>query len=556
MMKRNKQLSWATLLVGNATISLALTATVFGIEALVPASGLLGFLMVCAVFISVSVILSAVILHFNREQAKAAKETLQLRNTAIDMREKALTEHTLVSVTSLDGKLLSVNKNFLEAFGYGEEEVIGKSTGILYGDNEPEFKTIRDTVTSGNVWRGMQDLVSKSGKTLRMQTTILPRFDQNGRLSGNLSVRTDLTSAMAQGAASARDAVAEALPDEIYIYDPKTFELHYANAAARRRFDLGSEDVAGTSVNDLINETEAAQFRSHLQPLVTDEVALTRSEMEHRLGPMEVVTHKALSTTGTTQFVSVVRDISERKLAEQMKLSSVSTVSHELRTPLTSIRGALRLLESGVAGDLDAEAMKLVTMANRNSERLLAIVNDILTLQKLSSGEMTMVKRVMDLRDLVSDAVEANALFAQECGVRLVISGHGAPATIEGDSDRLMQVMVNLISNAAKFSPSGSRVGLSIEDRDTGWRVAVEDQGPGIPEEARNTIFNSFTQVEATKSTQHPGTGLGLTICKEIIRQHDGTIGFDTKIGGGTVFHFELAKATNAMREPGSAQVA
>jgi signal transduction histidine kinase len=239
----------------------------------------------------------------------------------------------------------------------------------------------------------------------------------------------------------------------------------------------------------------------------------------------------------------VVRDISERRRAEEAKLNSVSTVSHELRTPLTSIKGALRLLESGVVGELTPEIARVVGVASRNSERLLAIVNDILVLQKLASGEMPFTRRAIDLRDLLLEAVEANAAFAEDCEVRFVLRPAPQPALVSADPDRLMQVMTNLMSNAAKFSPAGSHVELFIEDRGDAWRVAVRDEGPGIPEAARATLFDSFTQVAGVRSAKHPGTGLGLTICRKIVQMHGGVIAFDTEVGKGTTFHFEIEKA-------------
>ncbi|MBF9042898.1 PAS domain S-box protein [Rhodobacterales bacterium HKCCE4037] len=478
-----------------------------------------------------------------RRRANASAESILLRDLAIDLRDKALTEHTMVNITNLDGLIESVNTNFLNGFGYSEDELIGHRANILYGERNRSFDGIRDVVSRGMVWQGQEDLVTKTGETIRLQTTILPRYDEMGVHSGSVSVRTDLTSAIAQGAEAARNAIAENLPDEIFVYDLKTFAFHYANAAGRRRLSVDVDFLSERkSVLELLNPVEAAQFKAHIAPLIDGDASVARTEMRHRKGEIEVTTHKVHDITGTEQLVSVVRDITERKRAEQMKLTSVSTVSHELRTPLTSIRGALRLLEAGVTGELSPEAEKLVRMANKNSEQLLAIVNDILTLQKLSCGELSMNKDIIDLRDLLSEAIESNALFARECDVHLVLRSRQTPAMVEADSARLMQVMSNLISNAAKFSPPGSGVELHIQDLGDKWRVAVSDEGPGIPEHARDTIFNSFTQVEGTKSDKHPSTGLGLTICKEVVRQHDGEIGFESTDGRGSTFHFDLPK--------------
>jgi two-component system sensor histidine kinase VicK len=151
-------------------------------------------------------------------------------------------------------------------------------------------------------------------------------------------------------------------------------------------------DVPRLCLVDFFNADEMRRFRSHVAPVLSGECARAHLEVDHVTGPVEVVTHLDEAHDGTRSLVSVVRDVSERKQAEQIRLSSVATVSHELRTPLTSIKGALRLLESGVAGDLGEDAGRMVSVARRNSDRLLAIVNDILVLEKLSSGQMTFRK--------------------------------------------------------------------------------------------------------------------------------------------------------------------
>jgi signal transduction histidine kinase len=257
---------------------------------------------------------------------------------------------------------------------------------------------------------------------------------------------------------------------------------------------------------------------------------------------VEILTHLDETPDGTRVLVSVVRDTSERKKAEQIRLSSVATVSHELRTPLTSIKGALRLLESGVAGELGPDAARMVTVARRNSDRLLTIVNDILDLEKMASGETTFQKKEIDLGALLSEAAEANAAFAAECGVRFETERPEEPALVWGDPDRLMQVMSNLMSNAAKFSPDGSSIRLGIEDREDVWRVFVSDRGPGIPEAARKTLFDNFTQVADMAGKHQQGTGLGLSICREIVSRHRGHIAFETEVGKGSTFYFELGK--------------
>jgi signal transduction histidine kinase len=436
-----------------------------------------------------------------------------------------------------------VNQNFVDAFGHQPEDIEGGCVELLYPEGDDTFDPVKTTILGGGVWRGRQNLRTKAGDTIRVQTTILPRYDDKGRMVETISVRTDLTKALAEGAVQGRNAVVEALPDEVYIYDATTFKLKYLNRKARTRLRVSQDAAKEICLLDLFSERELFQYRGHIAPVISGEIDVARIEIDHSTGPVEILTHISDDFSSGRTLVSVVRDISARKQAEQLKLSSVSTVSHELRTPLTSIRGALRLLESGVLGELSPDAARTVAVASRNSERLAAIVNDILVLQRLSSGELTVDLQPNDLRDLLQEAAEANAGYAAECDVEIAVEASPWPALAMFDPDRMMQVMANLLSNAAKFSTEGSTVVVRLRDRDANWRIEVQDTGPGIPKAAQATIFDSFTQAGNVNPKGHPGTGLGLTICKKIVEQHYGSIGFETDPMRGTIFYIDLAKA-------------
>ncbi|WP_299783741.1 PAS domain-containing sensor histidine kinase [uncultured Marivita sp.] len=481
----------------------------------------------------------------NYFRSKKTALRMAANSLAVELHEKALLEHTIVNVTSSDGKILAVNEKFTETFGYTADEIVGKPSCLLYrhGCDTAQNEELMETVFSGQAWSGSQRLVSKSGQCVMVQASIFPKVNEFGEVTGFVSIRTDLSKAIAESVETGRNSVVDDLPDGVFIYDPESFEINYGNASFRQRVGWASDDHAAKSVTSLFSDDDLKLFRRYLVPLINGETRRAVFEFSHASGPVEVLTHFVEDVDGKRRLVSVVRDISARKQAEQLKLSSVSTVSHELRTPLTSIKGALRLLESGVMGDLTPDVSKLVGVAHRNSERLLAIVNDILTLEELHFGKMAIRAKDVDLRDILNEAAEAIAPFAAECEVKFVVETTSKPALVQADPDRLMQVMSNLMSNAAKFSPVGSGIILRLEDQDSAWRVCVEDKGPGIPEHARSTLFDSFIQVENTPGKAFPSTGLGLTICREIIQKHGGRIAFDTEVGRGTTFYFDLEKS-------------
>jgi signal transduction histidine kinase len=236
------------------------------------------------------------------------------------------------------------------------------------------------------------------------------------------------------------------------------------------------------------------------------------------------------------------RDITQQLEAERMKQEFTSTLSHELRTPLTSILGSLQLINSGAFGELEKDVAELAQVAERNGQRLLDLINDVLDIERIESGKLTLFPEPRALHTLLQEAVNLNQAFAERFNVRLVLSADLPNVRVNVDVKRILQVMTNLISNAAKFSPAGEAVTIEMHDLGGEVRVAVNDRGTGIPENFRNRIFARFAQADSTDTRQKGGTGLGLAICKRLIETMGGRIGFADRQGGGTMFFFELPK--------------
>ncbi len=234
---------------------------------------------------------------------------------------------------------------------------------------------------------------------------------------------------------------------------------------------------------------------------------------------------------------------SQQKALEHAKSEFFSVIGHELRTPLTAIQGSLALLAKGVAGPLPEKAGNMIEIAIDNSIRLRDLINYFLDLQMLESGEVKLQLQPVELQPLLNQAVTNLKPFAARRQIKLILQEELPGIRVEADSDRLLQVISNLLSNAIKFSPSSSRITITISDHGAMGCFSISDQGPGIPESLQPVVFDKFVQADVANDRKSGGTGLGLSICKAIVEQLDGKIGFTTTPGTGTTFYVELPAA-------------
>lgn len=328
--------------------------------------------------------------------------------------------------------------------------------------------------------------------------------------------------------------------------------------------------MLGYEVDDLVGQwmhTYLKHSKSDGIPYLLSDSPIHRTirngTVEHQIGdlfqhrdgstfPVEYVSSPIRECDRIVGAVIVFKDITERQAIEQMKDEFVSIVSHELRTPLTSIRSTLGLLSSGMLDDRPDKSKRMIEIAYSNTNRLVRLISDILDIERIKFGKVAMEKRRCNAAELMMQSTDAMRAMAEREGIVLSVSP--IAAELWGDPDRIIQTLTNLLNNAIKFSPAGSTVWLTAEFVDAHrkrkrvrpaksgayMRFCVKDQGVGIPEDKLDVIFDRFQQVDASNSRQQGGTGLGLTICREIVQQHNGQIWVESRFGAGSAFYFTI----------------
>lgn len=295
-----------------------------------------------------------------------------------------------------------------------------------------------------------------------------------------------------------RDSIQASFP--VGVADPILAALH----------GMGPTDAVSVTEGAVINGTDRATFEARIVPVQGD------------------------------RCLTLLRNVTERKKIDRMSREFVSMVSHELRTPLTVIKGTLDLLAGMGMSSLPPKLATLVSNARENANRLGMLINDLLDSQRIEAGVFGINPAMAEIGAVMRRAVALNRPFAERRSVSLSLVDPLPDVSLWVDVDRLIQALTNLISNAVKFSDPGDPVRISAELLENSVRFAVEDRGPGIPEEFHGRLFQKFSQADSSDRRSVGGSGLGLSITKAIIDLHGGTIDFSTVEGLGTRFYFDL----------------
>ena len=352
------------------------------------------------------------------------------------------------------------------------------------------------------------------------------------------------------------EALIDASDAAIMLVGPDR-RVAYANAEMATLTGIPREAVLGASVESLQrffagSFVEPAALAAQAEALAGEATLHDRVDLAF---PRRAVYQRVVAPVrdrggAPLGHIVLYRNVTHEVEVERAKSEFVSVVSHELRTPMTSVKTSLSLLLAGAAGPLESASRELLEIALRNADRLIRLVNDLLDLSRLEAGRMEFRLEPVSLEDSVAAGLETVAAFAGEQGVRLTPRPPAELQVVLGVRDRVLQVFVNLLANAIKFSPRGGEVDVRWW-REEGCAVAqISDQGPGIPTDKLAAIFEPFTQLDSSTTREHGGAGLGLTITQRIVQALGGHVWVESEVGSGARFFVRLPLASPQQLAP------
>jgi PAS domain S-box-containing protein len=491
---------------------------------------------------------------------------------------------------TLGGIITSWNAGARRIFGYEPEEVVGQPVTILIPPDRwhEEAQILKRLQNGERVDHFETTRIRKDGSRIAISLTISPIRDSAGAISGISKIARDVTehrqllareeSARAEALAERKFRVLiEDAPDAILQVDSEG-KILLANRTVERMFGYSSEELLGKGVDSLVPEAVRSKhtaFRKEFAKAgVSRPMGLGLDLYARRKDGTELPVEISLSPIQTEDGVNVtavIRDVSERKLAEQqirslersylaelkarhveaerlnqLKSEFMASISHELRTPLHTIIGFAELLSEEGAGPLNEKQRLFVSHIQTDSEHLLGLINDVLDLSRIEAGGLVVRAEALPLQAAISEAV--NAIRPQADGKQVTVREYAVPKIdILADPLRVRQILYNLLSNGVKFTDPGGEVAVSAELDADSVRITVADTGRGIPEEECGRIFDKFYQVGYTTAGVRQGTGLGLTICKQLVEILGGRIWVKSEPGKGSHFHFTLPVQRSVM---------
>ncbi|MBD2355198.1 PAS domain S-box protein [Tolypothrix sp. FACHB-123] len=402
----------------------------------------------------------------------------------------------------------------------------------------------------------MQQLADQISIALS-QAQLLERLEEvvaarTAELQEEINVRMQAEAALRQSEEQLR-LITNALPVLIAYVDDRQ-QYRFNNQAYQDWLGQSPKEIYGSHLQQVWGEDCYQRMQVYVKTALSGQAVNYENDIVLKDGSWRAVDVTYIPHLDGEKmvkgFFALSSDISDRKAIERMKDEFISIISHELRTPLTSLHSALKILATGRLGNLSPEGQQMLGIADDSTERLVRLVNNVLDLQRIESGKVIMECQACNAANLMIQAAEAMQAMAQQQEITLVKQPQDI--SVWADADYILQALTNLLSNAIKFSSPGGTVWLTVEQEQASPNLPpevvfrVRDEGQGIPADQLERIFERFQQVDSSDSRKKGGTGLGLTICRKIIEQHNGRIWAESTPGCGSTFAFTLPTLDSA----------
>lgn len=461
-------------------------------------------------------------------------------------------DDTIISKT-LKGIITSWNKSAERMFGYTETEAIGKHISLIIPkDRLSEEDLIISRISSGIKIDHFETVrLAKSGDEVFISLSVSPILNSSGKVIGASKIARDIGDQIRAREKQARlAAIVDSSEDTILS---KTLEgiITSWNKAAEHMFGYTEKEMIGKHISTLI-PIERLKEEDYIIGEIkagnkVDHFETYRRHKNGTLIPISLSVSPIISDGVIIGAAKIARDItaqieakkeSERLYEEIKSLNSkkdefIGLASHELKTPLTSIYGYLQILERVIAGD---RAKMFLTKTLQQVNKLSLLVNDLLDVSKIESGKLRLVKASVSIEEVVNDAIQL--LEHTNTTHKIRLQSHGNPETVKGDAHRIEQVLVNLMTNAIKYSSKSDAIDISVHYSISQVKIGIRDYGIGIPPENIPHVFTRFYRVENDPNIS--GLGIGLYLSHQIIERHNGKIWVESKVGEGSTFWFTL----------------
>ncbi|MBN2230999.1 MAG: PAS domain-containing protein [Candidatus Thorarchaeota archaeon] len=484
-----------------------------------------------------------------------------------------------ILMTDSNGIILWVNDAFTHITGYSPEEAIGKKTNLLksgYHDSN-FYRILWDTITSGEVWSGVITNRRKDGSYYRELMSIAPLKIEDGSIARYIAMKkdvrdfhnlsdaerqpsavidrvvplmtelNDVTTALEQ-AKSETNAMLNATSEAIMLLSIDDRML-WLNKAFGRFFSLITQDVIddffhnlkshwdrvfedSSKIMHIVNSAKENQVSEYREAV--SQIWPQKRELEVYSAPVKDASGKYLGQ------LFVFRDVTRERAIERMKSEFVSLVSHEFRTPLTSICGYTEMLLEGDAGELTDEQTDFLKTIQRNANNLADIINSLLVVSRLEAGAIKLNLGEIEIHDIVDNTIELLRPHIVAKNLKLKVNVNPDLPVVEGDSQWINQVILNLLSNAYKYTPSGGTITISAKAKDDFLYIKITDSGIGMSTDEQKKLFTKFFRAENPETIKAGGTGLGLWISRSLVEMHGGEIFVISKPKKGSILTIKL----------------